>query len=354
MISTAENPVLVALSSTRTIPKLARLAANAICRAWHSSRSLEGIPVEVAKLLWAALKQERTQQGLPLSCSTMYPFVRHVWHVENVDLSDSSNWIVGTSLQALTYVATLRSVRLTACRFVDDDALLSIARLQLHTLDVSWTQVTDAGMGCIAGCTSLTSLNLTGLKITDQGVASLLPLTSMQRLALACTSISDAAMDYITYYTRFPTMGTGTLGMHQLRWLELSNTRLTDTGVGKLVAIIEDGVPYGKVFKQLEYLALSMTSGVGPAAVRQVRVKYGFDAPLPNAQRTLAKSNTVALEARDWVIRFMPTKERQVSTPSRSWEQTRIFNYIAQYTKEMASAAAEAPRGSDAKRQRSA
>ena len=35
--------------------------------------------------------------------------------------------------------------------------------------------------------------------------------------------------------------------MHHLEWLELSNTRLTDVGVGKLIAIVEDGVPYGKV-----------------------------------------------------------------------------------------------------------
>ena len=111
-------------------------------------------------------------------------------------------------------------------------------------------------------------------------------------------------------------------------------------GVGKLVAIIEDGKPYGKVFKRLEYLALSMTSGVGPSAVRQVRVKYGFDAPLPNAQRTLAKSNAVALAARDWVIRFLPTKERQLPPPTHSWEQARVANYVAQYTKEMTAAAA--------------
>lgn len=125
-----------------------------------------------------------------------------------------------------------------------------------------------------------------------------------------------------------------------MEWLELSNTRLTDTGVGKLVAVLEEGRPYGKVFKKLEYLALSMTPGVGPSAVRQVRVKYGFDTPLPNAQRTLAKSNAVALEARDWVIRFLPTKDRQLPPPVRSWEQARLVNYVAQFTKEMAAAAA--------------
>ena len=69
-------------------------------------------------------------------------------------------------------------------------------------------------------------------------------------------------------------------------------------------------------------------------------MKYSLDTPLPNAQRTLAKSNAVALEARDWVIRFNPTKERQLPAPTRSWEQQRVVNYIAQYTKEMAESVA--------------
>ena len=86
----------------------------------------------------------------------------------------------------------------------------------------------------------------------------------------------------------------------------------------------EHGKPYGKVFKALEYLALSMTTGVGPAAIRQVKLKYNLDAPLPNAQRTLARSNAVALGARDWVIRFNPVKDKQLPPPTRSWEQARM------------------------------
>jgi len=66
-----------------------------------------------------------------------------------------------------------------------------------------------------------------------------------------------------------------------------------------------------------------------------VRTKYGFDTPLPNAQRTLAKSNAVALDAQQWVLRLAPT-DRALTAPSRSWEQDRVVAYVAQYTKEMA------------------
>jgi len=328
-------------TAPRAIRSLRQLVVTEICRTWHPSRSLAQLPVELARLLWTELKAQHAQRSEPLVCSAMYPLIRDVLKIHELDLSDSGKWITDTSLMALGYVTTLRSLRLTACRFVTDSGLQSLAALRLETLDISWTQVSDEGIASgVARCPSLTSLNLTGLdRLTDRGVASLLSLTSLRRLALACTGITDAALDYLTYYTRYPDAGTGSHGLSGMQWLELSNTRLTDTGVGKLVAIVEDGKPYGKVFKQLEYLALSMTSGVGPSAVRQVRVKYGFDAPLPNAQRTLAKSNAVALAARDWVIRFLPTKDRQLPPPTHSWEQARVANYIAQYTKEMVAAA---------------
>jgi hypothetical protein len=271
----------------------------------------------------------------------MYPLVRAAWQVHVLDLSDAGKWLTDTSLQALAYLPSLRNVRLTACKFVSNDGLAPLAALpRLETLDVSWSQVSDAGLkASIARCAALTSLNLTGLaEVTDEGIAALLGLTQLRRLALCCTGIGDAALDYLTYYSRFPEAATPGLGLHGLEWLELSNTRLTDTGVGKLIAIVEDGVPYGKVFKQLCYLALSMTSGVSPATVGRVKHKYGLDTPLPNAQRTLAKSNGVAQQARDWVIRFMPTKDRQLPKVERSWEESRALGYVAQYTKELSAA----------------
>lgn len=334
------------MSTERTVPKLKQLIIAELCRTWHPSCDLSMLPLDLAKLVWAELKAQFGQQGVSPPCSAMYPFVRCVWRIEELDLSDSGKWVIPTSLQALSYVSTLRAVRLTACRFVTDAALNFVASLRLDTLDVSWTQVSDAGISdSIVRCPTLTSINLTGLQqLTDRGVASLLSLRNLKRLALACTGITDAALDYLTYYTRYPDLTTGWQGLQDLEWLELSNTRLTDQGVGKLVAIVEDGKPYGKVFKQLEYLALSMTNGVGPTAVRQVRVKYGFEAPLPNAQRTLAKSNSVALAAQSWVIRFLPSKDRQLQPPTRSWEQVRVINYVAQYTKEMAAANAQMAR----------
>jgi len=321
-----------------SFPALAQLAVVALVRDWLVTRaSLEGLPATLSKVVWKEVRALLKRHERPVSCADMFPFVRSCWRIETLDLSDAGKWLTNESLPALVHITSLRSVRLTACRFISDAGLTFAAQLPLTTLDVSWTEVGDAGLtSSVAQCTSLTSLNLTGLTgLTDKGVSSLLRLCNLERLSLACTPISDAALDYLTYYSRYPDEARGApMGMHGLRWLELSSTRLTDTGVGKLVAIIEDGKPYGKVFKQLEYLALSSTTGVTPSAVRQVRTKYGFDTPLPNAQRTLAKSNSVALDAQTWVLRHVP--DRQLPTPSRTWEADRAVAYIAQWTKEVA------------------
>jgi hypothetical protein len=300
---------------------------------------LSELPTDLVKVVWREVRSLVKRQERTVSCRDMYPFVRACWRVEAVDLSDGGRWVTDASLQALGCIPTLRSVRLTACRFITDAGLAFASAVPLESLDVSWTEVGDEGVSASIGrCTSLTSLNLTGLaQLSDRAISSLLGLTRLERLSLACTPITDTALDYLTYYTRYPDAAPArNMGVHSLRRLELSNTRLTDVGVGKLVAIIEDGTPYGKVFKELEYLALSSTTNVTPSAVRQVRTRYGFDTPLPNAQRTLAKSNAVALDAQQWVLRLAPSEGRGLPAPTRTWEQERINAYVAQYTKEMA------------------
>ena len=249
-------------------PKLVRLALGALCRDWSSSTVLDGLSTDLAKLVWAHVRDHHARQGItPLPCAAMYPLVRAAWQVEALDVSDAGKWLTDTSLQALAYLPSLRSVRLTACKFVSNDGLAPLAALpHLETLDVSWSQVNDVGLkASVARCANLTSLNLTGLaEVTDDGVAALLGLTKLRRLALCCTGIGDAALDYLTYYTRFPEAVAAGLGLHGLEWLELSNTRLTDVGVGKLIAIVEDGVPYGKVRTELSHIHLLGTPSAPP------------------------------------------------------------------------------------------
>jgi len=333
---------MASTANESAVPPLVRLAAAAFCRDWGVATPppLVPLPTELCKAVWKEVRAAVKRHDRPLSCKDMFPFVRTCWGVEGLDLCDAAKWVTDASLHGLGCIHTLKEVRLTSCKFISDDAISFALRLPLlQTLDLSWTDLSDAAVTTAVGrCASLTSLNLTGLTaLTDAAVSSLLALTHLQRLSLACTHITDQALDYLTYYSRYPDAGPSHLGLHHLRRLELSSTKLTDTGVGKLIAVVERGTPYGKVFKQLEYLALSSTHNVTPPMVRQVRSKYGFDTPLPNAPRTLAKSNAVALDAQSWVLRLPPT-ERTLTPAPRSWEQERVLAYVAAYTKEMAAA----------------
>jgi hypothetical protein len=190
-----------------TLPSLQRLALLELCRTWRASRSLTALPVELSRLVWDQLKanhaQEQQQQAAaaaggtadaaqtaPMPCSVMYPLVRDVWRVRELDLSDAGRWITDHSLAALAYVRGLESVRLTMCKFLTDAGIGQLARCSaLNTVDLSWTELGDGAMLHLASCRGLTSLNLTGMAgLTDRGVSALLVLTGMRRLALVSST----------------------------------------------------------------------------------------------------------------------------------------------------------------------
>jgi len=176
-------------TATDTVPPLTRLAAAALCRPWLSARSptlLDGLPTDLVKLVWKELRSLLKRHDRTPSCADMLPFVSTGWRVDTLDLTDASKWLTDASLGALSSLASLRTLRLTACRYVGDGGLNFCGALPLETLDISWTSVGDAGLAhSVCRCTSLTSLNLTGLHVSDGAMSSLLALTSLQRLSLS-------------------------------------------------------------------------------------------------------------------------------------------------------------------------
>ena len=71
-------------------PKLVHLALNALCRNWSSATALDGLSTDLAKLVWAHVKDHHARQGItPVPCAAMYPLVRASWQIQTLDLSES-------------------------------------------------------------------------------------------------------------------------------------------------------------------------------------------------------------------------------------------------------------------------
>lgn len=118
------------MTFVRASPSLERLALAELCRTWHPSRSLAGLPAELSRRVWEQLKANHAQEQqaaaaasgaadshvAPVPCSLMFPLVRDVWRASEVDLSDGGRWITDASIGALAYLNGLTSLRLTTCR----------------------------------------------------------------------------------------------------------------------------------------------------------------------------------------------------------------------------------------------
>ncbi len=88
-------------------------------------------------------------------------------------------------------------------------------------VDLSGTNVTDAGLEHLKGLTSLQELYLDGTEVTDAGLVHLKGLTSLRRLLLSDTKVTDAGLVHLK-------------GLTSLQALNLRYTKVTDAGVKKL------------------------------------------------------------------------------------------------------------------------
>jgi hypothetical protein len=89
-------------------------------------------------------------------------------------------------------------------------------------LNLSHSQVTDAGLKELSTLKKLTALRLRGLKITDAGLKSLAGLENLIELDLSLTGISDAGLKELH-------------GLKNLFRLDLSRTQVTAAGVKELI-----------------------------------------------------------------------------------------------------------------------
>ena len=112
-------------------------------------------------------------------------------------------------------------------------------------VDLSETQVTDAGLKHLRGLTQLQVLTLDSTQVTDAGLEHLRGLTQLRELQLANTQVTDAGLEHLRGLTQLGLLDLGRTqgtdaglehlkGLTQLRNLYLANTQVSDAGVNEL------------------------------------------------------------------------------------------------------------------------
>ena len=91
----------------------------------------------------------------------------------------------------------------------------------VRRVDLSNSQVTDAGLEYLRGLPQLTELNLSGTQVSDAGLEYLKGLRYLERLYLNGTRVSDVGLEYLK---RLP----------ELKCLGLGDTRVSDGGLKNL------------------------------------------------------------------------------------------------------------------------
>ncbi len=127
-------------------------------------------------------------------------------------------------LAGLEHMQTLKSLW-TSGWFVTDAGIKSVGKLKnLEVLTIDSARITDACMKDIAGLPKLKELDLQGeIPITDRGLAELKGM-KLESLGLVRTKITDRGIDEIK-------------DMRTLRWLDVTETKVTSAAGAKLKGI---------------------------------------------------------------------------------------------------------------------
>jgi len=196
---------------------------------------------------WDLLAREISENrvpGLELDVATDSD-VRHLAGLTDLQWLDLSGTQVGDA-----GLADLKGLKALQFLYLDDTQVtdLGLEHLKglttLQRLDLSSTKTTDAGLENLQGLTGLHTLWLDGTQITDAGLEHLKGLTTLEVLVLSDTKITDAGLVHLKGLTRLKDLSVGAQitdagmmhlkGLTALSRLDFSDTKITDAGLEHL------------------------------------------------------------------------------------------------------------------------
>lgn len=146
--------------------------------------------------------------------------VQYLTHLDTLKLPGAT--ITDAGVKNLRNLRRLITLDLSGTP-IDDEGLKQLAGLDLVTLILNDTRVSDASLLAIEGMTHLRGLELRGTQVTDYGLTIVGHLVHLRHLVLTGTSISDPGLAELAR-------------LSQLASLDVANTAVTFAAVERLQA----------------------------------------------------------------------------------------------------------------------
>jgi N-acyl-D-amino-acid deacylase len=180
---------------------------------------------EVGDLGAAAIAKLTTLRHLNLSHTmTSDKGLAQLGKLGNLETLLAANSLVsGDTLGTLADMKKLTRVSLAGCPISDSDVSSLSKATQLHDLDLSYTDLTDAGMTHLQ-LPNIQRLDLTSTEIGDSGLKVLSSLPALKHLLISYGRYTDKGVVHLA-------------ALKSLETIEMARTRVTDAGLETLMAL---------------------------------------------------------------------------------------------------------------------
>jgi len=184
-------------------------------------------------------------------CNDDAPNFSALKSLQELDLSQTN--IIQAGWNRVSLPTNLEVLNLSVTEVTDTDLQQLSQLTRLRTLDLSCTYVRGPGLANLPVPSKLEALNLSSSKISDEEVVWLSRLTNLRKLQLACTDVTDAGLARLAGLTRLESLDVsynrisdnGLLHLRRLtnlKNLSLGHTRVTSSGLDELRKVMPTAI----------------------------------------------------------------------------------------------------------------
>jgi len=201
----------------------------------------------------AQIKGLKSLRWLHLEANRSYDIDKHLAHIagltelEELDLSDTQ--IGDAGLAHLAGLTKLKKLHIRSNPATDRITNAGLAHLKdlksLEEINLPYTRITDTGIECLTQIESLKKMNPYGNGITDKVIEKIAKMKSLENLGVRSDNITDAGMAQLAQFANLksldlngcPVTNAGLASLTKMKTLDtltISGTRINGEGLGAL------------------------------------------------------------------------------------------------------------------------